>query len=151
MRRREFLMTGTAAILVSTAGPLQAAAKPAVRVIRAPGCGCCLGWADHLKRAGYPVTVESRDDIAAIKVKWGVPDALTSCHTARVGGYVIEGHVPVREVDRLLAEKPKATGLAVPGMPIGSPGMEMGARVDPYRVYLFGEGPPKIYATYGQG
>ena len=112
------------------------AAPPAVRVHRDPGCGCCEKWVEHLRSAGFPVEVVSSDDMTAVKQRLGVPDALVSCHTAEVAGYVVEGHVPADAIRRLLEEKPGATGLSAPGMPIGSPGME-GGRPEVYDVVLF--------------
>ena len=147
--RRQFI--ASAAVTAALASPFAALAKtrPTARVYRSPGCSCCLGWARHLIRAGFAVTVESAEDIVAHKKRGGVPEALYSCHTAFVAGYVIEGHVPAREIRRLLREKPVAKGLAVPGMPVGSPGMEMGSRVDKYQVILFGTAGRRVYATYG--
>ena len=102
-----------------------AAAKPTVHVWKDPTCGCCAGWVEHLRAAGYPVEVEDTPDLGAVKRAKGIPRPLTSCHTATVDGYVIEGHVPADVIDRVLAERPDVAGLAVPGMPIGSPGMEV--------------------------
>ncbi len=95
-----------------------------VAVYRSPTCGCCSKWADHLESAGFRVQSHEVPDIHAIKRKYGVPQALSACHTALVGGYVIEGHVPASDIRRLLRERPPIVGLAVPGMPRGSPGME---------------------------
>lgn len=105
-------------------------------VYKSPSCGCCQGWAGHLRSNGFRVTVKNVDDLDPIKASAGVPDALISCHTAMVGGYVIEGHVPAASIRRLLAERPDVRGLAVPGMPAGSPGME-GAGSEPYTVLAF--------------
>jgi hypothetical protein len=102
-----------------------AAAKPTVHVWKDPMCGCCSAWVEHLRAAGYAVEVEETSDLGAIKRTNGVPGPLTSCHTATVGGYVIEGHVPAEVIDRVLSERPNVAGLAVPGMPVGSPGMEI--------------------------
>ena len=112
-------------------------AGAAVKVFKTPTCGCCQKWVDHLKAAGFTVTVEEMSTVDAVKDKSGVPPALRSCHTALVQGYVVEGHVPAETVRRLLKEKPKVLGIAVPGMPIGSPGMEQGDRKDPYDVMSF--------------
>ena len=112
---------------------------PAVTVYKSPTCGCCTKWVDHLRKHGFQVTAKDTEDMNAIKASLGVPRNLTSCHTAVVGKYVIEGHVPAEDITRLLAEKPKVVGLAVPGMPAGSPGMETG-RVDRYDVIAFREG-----------
>lgn len=112
-------------------------AKAAITVHKDPNCGCCSGWIKHLERAGFKADVRHGEDLAELKKRLGVPDDLASCHTAEVGGYIIEGHVPAEAILKLLAEKPNARGLAVPGMPIGSPGME-GADPTPYDVTLFG-------------
>lgn len=118
-----------------------------VTVWKTPSCGCCGAWVDHMRANGFRVTVHEAEDLRPIKQSRGVPDQLQSCHTAEVAGYTIEGHVPAVEVKRLLAEKPKARGLAVPGMPIGSPGMEQGDRKDPYDVVLFKrDGTRSVYA-----
>jgi hypothetical protein len=117
--------------------PVQAAARPKVVVSRDPSCGCCGAWAEHLRRAGFPVEIVETANVNAVKQRLGVPTDLASCHTAEVQGYVIEGHVPASAILRLLEERPQAIGLAVPGMPIGSPGME-GGRPETYEVLLFG-------------
>ena len=109
-------------VLVSAQG---ASDKPTVQVWKNPTCGCCAAWVEHLRAAGYPVEVEETTDLGAIKRAKGIPRPLTSCHTATVDGYVIEGHVPADVIDRVLAERPDVAGLAVPGMPVGSPGMEI--------------------------
>jgi hypothetical protein len=120
--------------------PEPAARGASIHVYRDPECGCCEAWAAIARDAGYAVTVESRTDMPAIKARHGVPDELHSCHTAIADGYAIEGHVPLASVARLLAERPAdIRGIAVPGMPRGSPGMEMpDGSVDPYQVMAFG-------------
>jgi len=115
--------------------PLQAA-DPQVSVFKTKTCGCCGKWVDHLKANGFAVTVQDVPSTAEYRKKYGVPDNLQSCHTATVGGYSIEGHVPAADIHRLLKSKSKGRGLAVSGMPMGSPGME-GARKDAYSVLLF--------------
>ena len=132
------------------AGPLRAAeALPKVTVTKDPSCGCCSGWVDHLKQAGFPLAVIETPEISRVKTRLGVPRALAACHTAEVGGYVIEGHVPAPAIRRLLAERPQATGLAVPGMPVGSPGMEVeGMEPDTYEVVLFGPSGQRPFARY---
>jgi len=127
--------------------PLQAAA-PQVNVFKTRTCGCCSKWVEHLRANGFQVNVQDVPNTAEYRMKYGVPDKLQSCHTAVVKGYVIEGHVPAREVQRLLNERPNAKGLAVPGMPAGSPGME-GSRSDAYSVILFDEaGRASVYQKY---
>lgn len=116
--------------------PVAAAELPKVIVYKDPNCGCCQKWAEHVIAAGFPVDVIARNDMRAVKAKLGVPEDLGSCHTALVAGYVIEGHVPAAAVLRLLEQKPSAIGLAAPGMPAGSPGME-GDRAEVFEVFLF--------------
>ncbi len=96
-----------------------------ILVYKSPQCGCCNGWVDHLRENGLSVAVENVDDMGAVKQRLGLPEKLASCHTGLMSGYVVEGHVPVSDLKRLLKEKPDVKGIAVPGMPIGSPGMEM--------------------------
>ena len=126
-------------------------AGPAISVYKTPTCGCCSKWVDHMKKAGFQTSVtdmpqQSLDDV---KAKHKVPAAVHSCHTAVVNGYVVEGHVPADEVKRLLKEKLKVTGIAVPGMPINSPGMEAsGMKGQPYDVLSFdAQGKTKVFAT----
>jgi hypothetical protein len=148
--RRHFLMQG-AALAAATAVPgllaAQAAqAAPAMVVYKDPNCGCCKLWVDHVKAAGFAVSVRDSSDVASVKKRQGVPSRLYSCHTAIVGGYVVEGHVPADLVQKLLKEKPKVVGLAVPGMPAGSPGMEQGSK-EPYEVLTFdAAGKTTVYA-----
>ena len=124
----------------AAAPPASPAAQPAaMTVYRDPSCGCCEAWAEIARKAGYPVRVVDHQDMPAVKRHHGVPEALASCHTAMVGGYAVEGHVPLADVARLLKERPAGIrGIAVPGMPRGSPGMEMpdGAK-DPFQVIAF--------------
>lgn len=138
--RRAFLASaGALPLMLSLAGHGRAEALPLVTVTKDPSCGCCSGWAAHVEAAGFPVRVIESDDVFSLKQRLGVPEDLASCHTAEVDGYVIEGHVPASALRRLLAERPVATGLAVPGMPAGSPGMEVpGVEPEPYDVVLFG-------------
>lgn len=125
------------------------AAGPQVNVFKTPTCGCCAKWVEHLKANGFEVTVQDVPSTAEYRQKHGVPEALGSCHTAVVGGYAIEGHVPAREIQRLLKSGVKAKGLAVPGMPSGSPGMEQGPRSDAYSVLLIdANGKTSVYQQY---
>ena len=119
---RRSLLLGAPALLLS-AGCAQATAQEII-VYKTPWCGCCGGWVTHMTRAGFQPKVIETEDLAPVREKHGVPFPLSSCHTALVGGYIVEGHVPPADVVRLLKEKPKGLGLVVPGMPIGSPGME---------------------------
>ncbi len=126
-------------------------AGPALSVFKTPTCGCCSKWVDHMKKAGFQVTVTDMPQASLdnVKAKHQVPAAVHSCHTAVVDGYAIEGHVPATEVKRLLKEKQKVTGIAVPGMPLGSPGMESpGITPHPYDVLSFdAQGNTKVFAT----
>ncbi|WP_245488351.1 MULTISPECIES: DUF411 domain-containing protein [Mesorhizobium] len=136
MRRRTFFIA-TAALL---AGPSAFAAEQAlVTVYKDPSCGCCGAWADHMAKAGFTVKVVESSTLEKFKAEQGIPQALQSCHTALVSGYVLEGHVPAKAVGKLLAERPAVKGLAVAGMPVGSPGMEMpGVEPEAYDVVTFG-------------
>ena len=125
-----------------------AAKKPTITVYKDPGCGCCKNWIQYLVKHGYQVDAKDTPDIAGIKQTLGVPKALTSCHTAVVGGYLIEGHVSAEDIDRLLSQKPKIAGIAVPGMPAGSPGMD-GPRTQHYQVLAFDKnGKTSVFATH---
>jgi hypothetical protein len=129
--------------------PAAAARLPVVDVYKSPSCGCCKDWIRHLEANGFKVRAHDTDDVVGHKYRLGVPPGYGACHTAEVGGYLIEGHVPAREIKRLLKDRPKARGLTVPGMPIGSPGMEQGARRDPYEVLLvLPDGGTRTYARY---
>ena len=130
--------------------PSAFAETPMLKVYKSPSCGCCGAWVDHMRSAGFRVEVADITDLSPIKNKLGVFPELWSCHSAVIDGYVIEGHVPAREVIRLLRDRPKAIGLAVPGMPIGSPGMEQGSRRDPFQVILFSSTRRSVFATYPQ-
>lgn len=115
-----------------------------------PFCGCCTEWAIHARK-GLKQAIQSRDEprMDVLKTRLGVPADLVSCHTAVIGGYVIEGHVPAKDIARLLKERPKGVkGLAVAGMPLGSPGMEADGRVQPYEVIAFGRSGKKVFARY---
>ncbi len=148
--RRHFLTAlGTTGAVLTMKPAFGQAGLPKVVVSKDPSCGCCSGWVNHLKAAGFPVEIHETAEVNRVKVRLGVPDALASCHTAEVGSYVIEGHVPADAIKRLLAEKPKAKGLAVPGMPVGSPGMEVeGVEPDTYEVVLFGPSGQTTFARY---
>ncbi len=127
-------------------------ASPTIHVYKSPTCGCCNNWVDRLIEYGFKIETEDVDNLTPIKKQYGVPANLQSCHTAVVDGYVIEGHVPPADIERLLAERPDAIGLAVPGMIVGSPGMEVpGSPAQPYDVVLFDEsGQMSLFASYGQ-
>jgi hypothetical protein len=149
MKRR--LLLGSAAVLTAfVAVPFLAeTSSKEVHVFKSRTCGCCGAWVRHMKSAGFAVAVTDVDDTAAERKRLGMPERFGSCHTATVDGYVLEGHVPATEVKRLLEAGTKALGLAVPSMPIGSPGMEMGARKAPYQVLLIDRsGEASVYASY---
>ena len=145
--------TRRAALGVLAAAPLThpawgASPLPRVTITKDPTCGCCAGWADHVRAAGFPVEVIETGEINRIKVRLGVPSKLYACHTAEVDGYVLEGHVPASMIQRLLAERPKIKGLAVPGMPAGSPGMEVDGAAEPYEVIAFGPSGHSVFARF---
>jgi hypothetical protein len=152
MKKRLFvqaaLSLGAAALLAPAA---MAQTRPQLEVWKDPNCGCCKDWVAHMQASGFAVKVHDSGNSAARR-RLGMPDKLGSCHTALVGGYAIEGHVPAREVQRLLKERPAALGLAVPGMPVGSPGMDgaiYGERKDPYDVLLVSRsGGTRVYQSY---
>jgi len=139
---------GSLAALVGVLGLLatQQSVAADIVVYKSPTCGCCGKWVKHMEDAGFSVDVENRRDLAPIKRDLGIPGRMQSCHTAKVGDYVVEGHVPADLVKRMLDEKPDIKGLAVPGMPMGSPGME-GPRQDPYDVMAIGnDGRVQVFA-----
>lgn len=132
----------------ATAQPAPAANIP-VTVYKTATCGCCAKWNDHMKAAGFAVTSNDLPDVAPIKNQHGIPVQTRSCHTALVGGYVVEGHVPADVIKKLLRERPAVAGIAAPGMPLGSPGMEMpDGRKDTYQIVAFDkQGKTSVYAT----
>jgi hypothetical protein len=133
-------------IAASLATGARADMRLTIKVWKDPNCGCCTGWVEHLRRNGFTATVVETADMQAVKTRLSVPAELAACHTAEIAGYIIEGHVPAQAITRVLAQKPDALGLAVPGMPIGSPGME-GGTPEVYDVMLFGKRPP---VTFGR-
>lgn len=138
----------TASIGALTVTPAAAGDRPVIAVYMSPDCGCCGAWVEHLRKNSFNARVHDVADVTPYRKKFGVPQALGSCHTAVVGGYAIEGHVPAADIKRLLVERPKAKGLAVPAMPMGSPGME-GPRRDPYDVLLFdAKGRTRVFSSY---
>ncbi|MCO7469777.1 DUF411 domain-containing protein [Stenotrophomonas maltophilia] len=149
--------TGTAAAAASAVAVTAEATidpeLPLAIVHKTASCGCCGVWADHLKAAGLPVEIRDTDDMHPVKQRLGVPAGKASCHTAEIGGYVVEGHIPASDIKRLLKERPTARGLVLPGMPAGSPGMEMpDGYVQPYTVELvLADGSTEPFAQHGQG
>jgi len=144
--RRSTLLALGAAILSPIAG--HAAARPLVTVHKDPNCGCCGGWVAHIELHNFPVKVIETSRLNAVKARLGVPFDLHACHTAELDGYIVEGHVPAAAIEKLLAERPKdARGLAVPGMPLGSPGMT--GEFEEYDVILFGpKDQQRVYARF---
>lgn len=136
--------------LLALAACSSAAQAATYTMFKDPNCGCCDHWAGHVREGmETEVAVTQSADMAAVKDEHGVPAQLRSCHTMIVDGYVIEGHVPAADIARLLEERPEGVrGLAVPGMPIGSPGMEMGNRAQPYQVIAFGDAGMAVFASY---
>lgn len=153
--RRVFLAgaAGLATVgAIGTAVSQPTGALPPMLVNKDPSCGCCEEWVAYVRAAGFQAKVVESRGLASLKARLGVPGNLQSCHTAEIGGYVLEGHVPASAIKRLLAERPTATGLAVPGMPIGSPGMEVkGAPDDTYDVILFGPSGEHTFARFQGG
>ncbi len=140
-------------LLAATALPLPARAAdvhPPMTVWKSATCGCCIKWVDHLRAAGFKVVAKNVDDLNAVKTARAIPERLQSCHTAEIGGYLVEGHVPAADIARLLTEKPDIAGLAVPGMPLGSPGMEVpSGEKEPYEVVAFDKaGKPSTFARH---
>ena len=162
---RSTLLTAAAAfaaVLLSNFGSSAQQKAPVVTVFKTASCGCCSKWVDHMKAAGFEMRVQDVEDIAAVKSRLGVAEEISSCHTSQVDGYVIEGHVPASSVQRLLKERPKIAGLAVPGMPMGSPGMEVpSGQKDAYwssrsaaasrRVSTSGTEPPQVHEAGSSG
>lgn len=148
MLNRRRIVAGLAAFVSLANVRVSRSAGQTITVTKNPECGCCDNWVDHLRQAGFAVEVRAAQDLDRIKTRLGVPGDLASCHTAEVSGYVIEGHVPASVLRRLLVEQPNARGLAVPGMPVGSPGMEVpDAPPDEYSVILFGKN-RRVYARF---
>jgi hypothetical protein len=153
LRRRRTVV----ALLSAFAAPALAQSMPAaeIEVYKSPTCGCCNDWIRHLQADGFKVKATDVPESRHYRARFGMPQKLGSCHTAVVAGYVIEGHVPAREIRRLLRERPRALGLSVPGMPVGSPGMdspEYNGQVDPYDVLLVqADGRASVFASYEPG
>ena len=153
LSRRKFIeltAVGLMPIGIGHLAPSAFAETHVLKVYKSPLCGCCAAWVDHMHNAGFRAVVTDISDLRSIKDQFRVPSELQSCHSSVIDGYVIEGHVPAREVIRLLKDRPMAIGLAVPGMPIGSPGMEQGGRHDPFQVILFSSTARLVFAEYPQ-
>ena len=144
IRRHALMFVAATAAFISTA-----ANAAQLTVFKSPYCGCCAKWIEHVEKHGFAVKIVETEEMAAVKKRLGVPDSLASCHTTQAGGYFVEGHVPAADIKRLLAQKPKAAGIAVPGMPSGSPGMEMGGEAQPYAAILVrSDGTTSIFARH---
>ena len=145
LRRKLFRMIAPIALLASA----ESAVAATLLVTKTAFCGCCKAWVERMKAAGFTVVVKDVDNVTPTARKLGVPDELRSCHTSQIGGYAIEGHVPAEDIKRLLAERPKAAGLAIPGMQMGTPGMEHGDHKMPYEVILFDRsGKTRVFAVH---
>jgi len=142
---------GGAALIGGATGIIPLSAEPApsrgdVTLYKNPQCGCCEGYADYLRHNGFKVRAVSTNELTVIGQKYGIPDDLQPCHISLIGGYVVGGHIPIAVINRLLSEKPQITGITLPGMPEGTPGMA-GNKPGPLEIYEIGKSPPKVYAT----
>jgi hypothetical protein len=157
LSRRAWMQRAGVALAALAGVPVLGAQRPAapgdlaqprnMTVYKSPTCGCCSAWVEHVQKAGFTCTVRDLPDLTEVKASFGIPRALESCHTAQIGGYLVEGHVPADLIQKMLREKPTARGIAVPGMPIGSPGME-GGTPERYQVLLFDKaGTTRVYAS----
>jgi hypothetical protein len=138
------LIGGTTGVQWLRAEP--AADRGQVTLYKNPDCGCCEGYADYLRHNGFKVTAVPTNDLTVMGEKYGILDSLQPCHISLIGGYVVGGHIPIEIINRLLSEKPQITGITLPGMPEGTPGMP-GKKPGPLQIYEIGKGPPKVYAT----
>jgi hypothetical protein len=142
---------GGSALIGGATGVWSLNAEPAVdrgqvTLYKNPQCDCCEGYADYLRNNGFKVTAVPTNDLTVMGEKYGIPDSLQPCHISLIGGYVVGGHIPMEVVNRLLSEKPQITGITLPGMPEGTPGMP-GKKPGPLQIYEIGKGPRKVYAT----
>jgi hypothetical protein len=149
------LLAGCAASANEQGAAEQTTGEQAVRemvVYQSPTCGCCSDWVGYVEEHGYTVTMEDVQDLGAVKAEYNIPTTMQSCHTAVIDGYVVEGHVPIEDIERLLSERPDVAGIAVPGMPVGSPGMEVdGVEPQPFDVVIFDTaGNTEVYSTHNQ-
>jgi hypothetical protein len=147
--RRQFAAGALTLLLAAPLGFLRIASaeeKPAVQLYKNPQCSCCEGYAAYLRQHGYSVTTTPTHDLALIRRRYGVPERLAGCHTMIIGDYVVEGHVPIGAVNKLLRELPKIRGISLPGMPEGSPGMT-GEKTEPFTIYEISDGEEKVFAA----
>jgi hypothetical protein len=145
----------TVLVLIASALPAAACSARAkaatITVYKSPYCGCCTGWVEHLRATGFEPVVQDVDDLGPLAAKLGIPKQARSCHTGVIAGYFVEGHVPSTDIRKLLNQRPSARGIAVPGMPIGSPGMEQEERRDPYDTLLIGtDGQSRIFTSHNR-
>ncbi|WP_328187936.1 DUF411 domain-containing protein [Marinobacter sp. OP 3.4] len=147
--KQRILAAGLIAAMATSYSAIAEENTLSIEVYKSPSCGCCGDWVDHLEENGFEVDVTDTANLNQVKMDAGLTPQLSSCHTAFIGDYVIEGHVPAADIKRLVETAPQAHGLTVPGMPVGSPGMEMGDRKDAYQVLLFNEaGQTRVFAEY---
>jgi hypothetical protein len=145
---RTLIIAAASVLVLSAVSFGQQKPKPIpMSVYKSPSCGCCSLWVDYMRKNGFEPKVQDVDNIGALKLKLGVREEFSSCHTTEVGGYIVEGHVPVETVQRMLKERPKIAGIAVPGMPAGSPGMEVpSGKKDSYNILAFtSDGKTTVY------
>ncbi len=145
MRTKRFAVPVALAVALSVFPAM--AEKIKATVYKSPECGCCHVWVGYLRENGFDVDVKDMDDVTPVKDRFGVPDDLWSCHTAVIGGYTVEGHVPVEAINRLLAEKPQVKGIALPGMPSGSPGMP-GPKTEKFIIYTISDNKPEVFMEF---
>ena len=152
INRRQMFLGGILVLGMMALSPMASLSARAATIrgvaYKAPGCGCCEGWAEHMREAGFDIKMVEDQDLAIRKIRHGITSELASCHTALIDGYVVEGHVPANVVQKLLNERPDGvSGIAVPGMPVGTPGMP-GFKAGLVEVLAFGNGRPKVYTTF---
>jgi len=148
-RRAFILATGLVPFTLFSSGRARATTGPAIVAYRSPGCSCCEVWVDRMRQAGFDISMQDDTNLSWRRKQAGVPDQIAGCHTALMENYIIEGHVPPEDVSRFLSERPQARGLAVAGMPMGSPGMDSGSEKEPYDVLIFmSDGSWKVYASH---
>ena len=146
---KSFVRLVLALVMISATHVMAAEQLPTVEIYKSPYCGCCEQWIAHMRNSGFKLSIHNVRDVTPVRENFGVPESMASCHTAVVGGYAVEGHVPAVDVKRLLRDRPAAAGIAVPGMVPGSPGMEQGQGKDPYYVMLFSKGgSPTVFARH---
>jgi hypothetical protein len=141
-----YLIAATMYALAAFSNVASPADKPAATIYKTPNCGCCEQYANYLRRNGFEIMVKPSHDLTMIRREHGVPEKFAGCHTMLIDGYVVDGHVPLNTLNRLLTERPSIKGITLPGMPQGSPGMT-GTKREPFKIYEFGQGKPKVYSV----